>query len=95
MLPPRLYVSAPRFTGNGPNRESATRNSARLVTAPKRRQAPAQPVFILELAVRCAIITKNMTPVHLAQGAGKLISGTSIGKPATQFAKIKRKSLKN
>lgn len=31
----------------------------------------------------------------LAQSAGKLISGTSSGKPATQFAKNKRKSLKN
>jgi integrase len=39
--------------------------------------------------------TRRANRKHLAQSAGKLISGTSIGKPMTQFAKNTRKSLKN
>lgn len=34
--------------------------------------------------------------IRLAESAGaKIISGTGIGKPKDQFAKMKRKSLKN
>ncbi len=39
--------------------------------------------------------TRRANRKHLAQTAGKLISGTSSGKPEAQFAKNKRKSLKN
>ena len=39
--------------------------------------------------------TKMANRKRLAQSAGKLIQGTSIGKPETQFAKNQRKSLKS
>jgi integrase len=39
--------------------------------------------------------TKNANRKHLSQSAGALISGTSIGKPQTRFAKNTRKSLKS
>jgi integrase len=39
--------------------------------------------------------TKNANRKRLAESAGKLISGTSSGKPEAQFAKNKRKSLKS
>jgi integrase len=39
--------------------------------------------------------TKEANRKRLAAEAGKLISGTGIGKPKTKFAKTRRKSLKN
>jgi integrase len=39
--------------------------------------------------------TRKANRKRLAESAGKLISGTSSGKPATQFAKKKHKSLKS
>lgn len=39
--------------------------------------------------------TRHANRKRLAESAGQLISGTGIGKPATRFAKNKRKSLKN
>jgi integrase len=39
--------------------------------------------------------TKKANRKRLAESAGKLISGTSVGKPPTQFAKNKHNSLKN